>query len=425
MLNDLVLEMGRMFGSFFKEPIRAKIARELGIYLLTETKAKNGGFNMASFDRLFPNQDVLPKGGFGNLIALPLQMAAGQLGNSLFIDEHFRAYPDQWLYLSTVRKMTPEEVQRMMSTVGQVKEESPVSMPRKIAVEIKNGLHIRKAGLPLELLMEIEDLASFSNPEFYKAKAKRLSTYGVPRFIRCADDLQQTLVLPRGSFEVLQKLLRNKSIELEVIDAATTGEPIDVEFQGRLTTQQDDVVTTLLANDYGTLSATTGFGKTVVAAAVIAERKVNTLIIVHRTQLMQQWVEKLAAFLDLSPKEIGQIGGGKSHITGKIDVTTIQSLNHGGQLKSFITQYGQVIVDECHVISAVTFERVLKQIRTKYVLGLTATPKRKRWVASDYYNAMWTDSLYDRCKIASASSPFSSSTDQKRNEFYDKTYSVS
>ena len=141
--------------------------------------------------------------------------------------------------------------------------------------------------------------------------------------------------------------------------------------------QQSEVMKTLIKDNYGTLSATTGFGKTVVATAVIAERKVSTLVIVHRTQLMEQWVQRLATFLDIPQKEIGQIGGGKNTITGKVDVATIQSLNYEGQLKSFITNYGQVIVDECHIISAITFENVLKQIRPKYILGMTATPKRK------------------------------------------------
>lgn len=362
---------------FFDTPLLAKTARELGMYLLMKTKEQNGGFHMASFDRLFPNQDILSKGGFGNLIALPLQKEAGQLGNSLFVDEDFRPYPDQWMILSAVRKMTAQEIQVMLRSVDQIKERSPVLMPKKITVEIKNGLHIRKEGIPIELLEEIEGIASFNNPDFYKAKAKRLSVYGVPRLICCADDRQEVLVLPRGCLEALRKLLADKFIQMVVLDYSYAGENIEVDFHGNLSMQQDEVVNKLLEKDNGTLAATTGFGKTVVATAVIAERKVNTLVIVHRTQLMKQWIEKLATFLNLSPKEIGQIGGGKNHITGKLDVTTIQSLNHGGELKSFITQYGQIIVDECHVISAVTFERVLKQIRTKYVLGLTATPKRK------------------------------------------------
>ena len=362
---------------FFTSEIMATTARKLGMFLLTKTKAQNGGFHLASFDRLFPNQDSLPKGGFGNLIAMPLQKGPAQKGNSLFVDEHFIPYPDQWMYLSSVRKITEQEIQAILCSRDQVKEEDLLSMPEKIRIELKKGIHIHKSGLPSTLLAQMENIASFNNPEFYKAQAKRGSTHGIPRLIQCANDGQNELVLPRGCFDELHNMLKNESIQVEISNQSYSGESIEIDFHGSLSMQQDEVVNTLLANNHGTLSATTGFGKTVVATAVIANRKVNTLVIVHRTQLMKQWVERLATFLNISPKEIGQIGGGKNDITGKVDVATIQSLNYGGQLKSFITQYGQIIVDECHIISAITFEKVLKQIRSKYVLGLTATPKRK------------------------------------------------
>lgn len=362
---------------FFDEPIQAKIARELGMFLLTETKARNSGFNLSSFDRLFPNQDVLPKGGFGNLIALPLHKQGAQMGNRLFVDREFKEYPDQWLYLSTLRKVSIIEIQKLIKSENDIKEEKRVYSTRKVHVEVKNGLHISKADLSQELIAEIEALATFRNPEYYKAKAARLSTHTIPSLIHCADELGGKLILPRGCSDILDKTLKEKGIEMKVIDSTSNGEGIHVEFLGKLSMQQDQVLETLLKYEQGTLVATTGFGKTVVATALIAKRNVNTLIIVHRKQLMDQWVEKLVAFLNVSPEDIGRIGGGKNRITGKIDVTTIQSLTHGGQLKSFITQYGQVIVDECHSIAAFTFERVLKQIRTKYVLGLTATPKRR------------------------------------------------
>lgn len=362
---------------FFTSEIGASTARKLGMFLLTKTRERNGGFQLASFDRLFPNQDYLRDGGFGNLIALPFQKGPAQKGNSLFVDEHFIPYPDQWMYLSSIRKITEQEIQIVLCNNGQVKEEAPLLMLEKLRIELKNGLHIHKDGLSSVLLEKMVGIASFNNPEFYKAQAKRLSTHGIPRLIQCANDGQHELVLPRGCLEELQNLLKNESIQMEMLNHSYDGENIDIGFHGSLSMQQDEVVNSLLENDYGTLSATTGFGKTVVATAVMAKRKVNTLVIVHRTQLMEQWVERLATFLNISPKEIGQFGGGKKYITGRVDVATIQSLNYNGQLKSFIAQYGQIIVDECHIISAITFEKVLKQIRPKYILGLTATPKRK------------------------------------------------
>lgn len=360
---------------FFSTNVLAATARKLGVFLLTKTKELNNGFRLESFDRLFPNQDRLPKGGFGNLIALPLQKKPGRIGNSLFVDEHFIPYVDQWMYLSSVRKISEKEIQGIFK--NPLNDQAIVSFPEKLKIELKNGIHIRKEGILSTLLSQITEIASFNNPEFYKAQAKRMSTYGIPRLIQCTDEGVEDIILPRGCLKELLDLLKNESIKFETLDQSYGGEKIDVNFHGTLSLQQTEVVNTLLKNNQGTLSATTGFGKTVVATAIIAERQVNTLVIVHRNQLIKQWVERLATFLNTSPNEIGQIGGGKNKITGRVDVATIQSLNYGGNLKAFITQYGQIIVDECHIISARTFENVLKQIRTKYVLGLTATPKRK------------------------------------------------
>ncbi|MBU8879645.1 DEAD/DEAH box helicase [Bacillus sp. FJAT-29790] len=358
---------------FFSSSVLAATARKLGTFLLRKTKEQNDGFHLESFDRMFPNQDTMTKGGFGNLIALPLQKVPGQNGNSLFVDESFIPYPDQWLYLSTVCKISEEDIRAIIRS----EVDDHVVHPGKIRIELKNGIYIKKTGIPSPLLSQIGNIASFNNPEFYKAQTGRFSTHGIPRIIQCTNNEQNDLVLPRGCLEELIDLLKKESIKVDIVDQTYEGENINVGFCGTLSSQQAEVVDTMLKEAQGTLSATTGFGKTVVATAVIAERKVNTLIIVHRTQLMKQWIERLATFLNVSPNEIGQIGGGKNKITGKVDVATIQSLNYGGQLKSFITQYGQIIVDECHIISAITFENVLKQIRPKYVLGLTATPKRK------------------------------------------------
>lgn len=358
---------------FFSSVVSVVVARKLGLCLLKKTEEDNHGFDLESFDRLFPNQDSLPKGGFGNLIALPLQKEPGKNGNSLFVDEHFVPYPDQWLYLSTVLKMTEDDILAVIKN----DLDDPVLPPDKIYIELKNGIYIKKAGIPLAIVSQVADIASFNNPEYYRARAKRHSTHGIPSRIQCVNDEHDSLILPRGCLKELIDFLEGQSIQVDMVDHQYEGDRVDVNFNGTLTSQQTEVVSSLLVDNQGTLSATTGFGKTVVATAIIAERKVNRIIIVHRTQLMKQWAERLSQLLQIPEGEIGQIGGGKNKVTGKVDVATIQGLNYGGQLKSFITQYGQIIVDECHIISAVTFENVLKKIRPKYVLGLTATPKRK------------------------------------------------
>ncbi|WP_223282854.1 TOTE conflict system archaeo-eukaryotic primase domain-containing protein [Neobacillus kokaensis] len=364
---------------FFSENIAAAIARNLGSLLLTKALEKRHQIGMDSFDRMLPNQDTLPKGGFGNLIALPLQRHSKKAGNSVFVDENFQPFPDQWLYLSSIKKIDKQDILSILKKLNDYEEKpyNTLPIPSKIKVIVKNGLYIEKQGIPSTIFSKIMSLASFKNPEFYKAQAKRMSTFGMQKVISCFEENAQYLILPRGCLEDLEKLQKEYSIELEIEDQTFAGENFELNFKGQLTSQQENAVTALLNHRNGTLSATTGFGKTVMAAALIAKRKTSTLIIVNRIQLLQQWVESLTNFLDIAPKDIGQIGGGKKKITGHLDVATIQSLISKDGIKSLITQYGQIIVDECHHISAFSFEKMLKQVRAKYVYGLTATPIRK------------------------------------------------
>ncbi|MDP4170891.1 MAG: DEAD/DEAH box helicase family protein [Bacillota bacterium] len=365
---------------FFSEKIRSTTARNLGLLLLKRTIEKRHEIGMDSFDRMFPNQDTLPKGGFGNLIALPLQLLSKNHGNSVFVDENFIPFQDQWMYLSSIKKMTKQDIKSTLQNLkdGQLKEPSQSQLiPSYIKIVLKNGLHLSKEELPSFLIAKIFEMASFKNPEFYKAQAKRMSTYGIQRVIACYEENSECIILPRGLLENVSLLLKEHSVEVELIDEQYYGETIEVSFHGKLTSQQEEALTQLTNHSNGVLAATTGFGKTVTAAALIAKKQINTLVIVDRTTLLQQWTESLANFLNLNTNDIGQLGGGKKKLTGKIDVATIQSLNFKGELKSHITQYGQIIVDECHHISAFTFEKVLKQVRAKNIYGLTATPVRK------------------------------------------------
>lgn len=365
---------------FFSERMEAALVRRLGYMLLSKTLEVRHEVGMNSFDRMFPNQDALPKGGFGNLIALPLQRQAGVNGNSLFVDDSFTPYPDQWIYLSTVKRLGKKDVHQIIKKLDPSAYETvpyAAVLPQKLMIMIKNGLFIKKKLLPSSLSEKLTELATLKNPEYYKAQSKRISTAGIPRSINCTSSDSEHIILPRGCKDELLALLKDSGIEAIFKNEAYKGEPLDVNFKGKLTPQQVDAVSQLTLNDCGVLSATTGFGKTVVAAALIAKRKVNTLIIVDKIQLQEQWVSQVNSFLSLAKEDIGAVGGGKKKITGKIDVVTLQSLSLKGEVKSFITQYGQIIVDECHHISAYTFENVLKHVRAKYVYGLTATPIRK------------------------------------------------
>lgn len=390
---------------FFAEPVSAVLARKLGSALLTRTMERRHQVGLDSYDRLFPNQDTMPRGGFGNLIALPLQHAAREHGNSVFVDEHFAPHEDQWTFLAGIRRIALADVEgrvREAERVGRIlgmrlslnedgnpepwtqspsrKRAEPAivgPLPETVSVVRGNLVYVAKAGLPSAMLNRLLRLAAFQNPEFYRAQAMRLSTFGKPRVIHCGEEFPQHIALPRGCFDEVLVLLRAHHITPDVRDERFAGTPTHATFRGELRPEQQRAADALIAHDDGVLSATTAYGKTVIAAHVIATRCVNTLILVHRRQLMDQWRERLAVFLDLPLASIGQIGGGKATRTGVVDVAVIQSLTRKGEVKDVVADYGHVVVDECHHLSAFSFERVMRAAKARHILGLTATPVRK------------------------------------------------
>ncbi|MBS3906991.1 MAG: DEAD/DEAH box helicase [Syntrophaceae bacterium] len=391
---------------FFDRPIEASMARKFGCAILTRAMERRHQIGLDSYDRFFPSQDTLPKGGFGNLIALPLQFVPRKKGNSVFVDKGFEAYPDQWLFLSTIKRIQWDEVEsivreasrngtildiRISLTDGDSSEdpwtlppskkriEKPIQgpLPQTVQLVQSNLVYIEKKGLPPAMLNRLIRLAAFQNPDFYRAQAMRLSTFGKPRVIACAENFADHIGLPRGCLDETLTLFKALNIKTEIDNKLFNGALIDVTFHGELHPSQQEAGNKMLAYDNGILSAPTAFGKTVVAAWLIAQRKVNTLILVHRRQLMDQWRERLALFFDKPIEDLGQIGGGKTKVTGHIDVGLIQSLIRKGEVKDMVGEYGQVIVDECHHIPAFTFEQVLKQAKARHVAGLTATPIRK------------------------------------------------
>jgi len=390
---------------FVSEPVSAVLARKMGAFLLTQTMERQPEIGLDSYDRFFPSQDTLPKGGFGNLIALPLQRKPRDSGNSVFVDEDLFPYQDQWAFLSSVQRMSCNQVE---ITVGNAEKQgeltgvripvtaenddrpwvSPPSrkqkeipilgpLPESIELVLSNQIYVPKSDLTPSLRNRLIRLAAFQNPEFYQAQAMRLSTYGKSRIISCSEDFPKHLALPRGCLDELLDLLQSLKVEVKFADERYYGTPLDLQFHGELHPEQQQAADTLLQYETGVLAASTAFGKTVVAAYLIAQRKVNTLIVVHRRGLLDQWVNMLSQFLKVAPKEIGQIGGGKRMPTGELDVAMIQSLNQKTVVDDLVGQYGHVIVDECHHISAVSFEQVVRQCKARYVAGLSATVTRK------------------------------------------------
>lgn len=391
---------------FFSAPVPAASARKLGCFLLTVTMNGRHQLSMASYDRLFPNQDTMPQGGFGNLIALPLQREARKDGHTLFLDDHLEPFPDPWAHLDSIHRMTPVDVEALVETAtrqGRVLGvrfepledgldstpwERPLSgRPRKARIEgpvpfkiqavLSHQVFVEKAGLPSGLLADIKRLAAFQNPEFYQKQAMRFSTSVVPRVICAAEEHPLHLALPRGCREELIELLAEHGSGLELEDRRNPGEALGLTFHGQLTDMQQAAVEAIHSHDLGIFVAPPGTGKTVFGAYMAALRGVNTLVLVHRKPLLDQWRAQLQAFLGLGSKEVGQIGGGRQKPTGRIDVAMIQSLATRKGVSDLIGNYGQVIVDECHHAPAVSFERVMREVRARYVLGLTATPYRR------------------------------------------------
>ena len=250
-------------------------------------------------------------------------------------------------------------------------------LPSRVQAVLSQLLFVETEGLPSPLINQIKRLAAFQNPEFYKKQAMRLSTALTPRIINCAEDHPQHVGLPRGCVDDLKELLANLGVDLSIEDKRTNGDKVDLSFHGELAPIQDQAARAMLSHDVGVFVAPPGSGKTVVGANLIANRGRSTLVLVHRSQLLEQWIARLSVFLNLETKEIGRIGGGKRKLNGKLDVAMIQSLSRKDKVDDIVATYGHVIVDECHHVSAVSFERVMREVKARYVTGLTATPTRR------------------------------------------------
>ena len=390
---------------FFEEAIPAALARRLASHALTETMEGRPEIGLDSYDRLFPSQDTMPHGGFGNLIALPLQKGARSQDNSVFLDHDLVPWADQWTFLAGMRKIGRPQVEAIVEEAerrGRVlgvrlppqddgedepwtalpsrhRKEVPIvgDLPQTLELVLGNQIYIAKKGLNPGLRNRLLRLAAFQNPEFYKAQAMRLSTYDKPRVIACAEDHPHHIGLPRGCLDDARQALSDLGVRVAVRDERYGGGRLDLKFHGELRPEQKTAADALLRYETGVLAATTAFGKTVVAAWLIAERGVNTIVLVHRRQLCDQWIERLAAFLDIPARSIGRIGGGRSRPTGLLDVAVIQSLVRKGVVDDRVAQYGHVIIDECHHLSAHSFEQVARQAKARFVLGLSATVARK------------------------------------------------
>lgn len=407
---------------FFLEPINAKTARDFGSCLIAEAAALNKTITFEAFDRMIPAQSTIPEGGFGNLIALPFQGKAQREGNSVFVDERFEPFPDQWLYLSQIQLISRATVDRLIedtknkplgiaTAAATNKTRRNVQKPRKrlpltprdfpsnLLVTQADMLYIPEKSLSPAAQMEIRRLATFANPEFFRAQSMHQSVFGKPRLIDLSELRDGRVAIPRGCKAQLEQLIQEAHVTAHYSDERSTGNPIEMAFKGTLHPEQQIAADQMLEYEDGIMSAPTGFGKTVIGAYLIAAIGLPTLVIVPKTALITQWKSQLERFVDITdnrepvrtpkgriskkqPPLIGQIGGGKTAVSGLIDVASFQSLSGKDRqtgepiVKDLVRNYGLIICDECHHAAAPQLELVLKSAPAKYVYGLSATPER-------------------------------------------------
>ena len=326
---------------FFSEAVSAGSARALGFTLLNKAMELHPSLSFDSYDRLFPNQDSMPDGGFGNLIALPLQFEARNRGCTVFVDDELTPHADQWALLSQQKTLSLARLRELVGREPDSDLTAEVSMPweqslpveaeiitgcpASITLILANHIYMKLSDIPGPLAARIKRMASFANPVFFKTQALRFSTHGIPRYISCARIEQGYLSVPRGCFDELQKLLLDQRITVEIDDRRIPGQLLSgASLKATLRDDQKKAVKALADHDTGILHAPTAFGKTVTAIAIVTKRGVNTLILTHSRQLLDQWKERLETFIEGAA--VGVIGGGKKKPTGQIDVATYQSL---------------------------------------------------------------------------------------------------
>ncbi len=388
---------------FFSEFIPASLARRLGSIIMTRAIMKSTRFDLSSYDRFFPNQDYMPKGGFGNLIALPLQKVPRQSGNSVFISDNLKPIEDQWKFLSSIRTLSYLDVLNLVNKVSpsfdravfpvenenQLWSENSLDIMaqqikdqcfgQEISAELSSQLYINIEGVSSKLVAAFKRLATFANPEFFQKQKMRFSTWNIPKYIFCGEQEDNYLVLPSGLLEKVEEICKDAGARLNLRDNRPNHHKFKISFKGKLKKEQKKALEEIIQYENGVFVAPPGSGKTVVGCAVISKRKSSTLVLVHRAPLLDQWKQRLSEFVNFDIKKIGIINGQKKKPQGKIDIAMMQTISKMDEddLQKLLNKYEQIVVDECHHIAAFTFESILKKSPARYILGLTATPYRK------------------------------------------------
>jgi superfamily II DNA or RNA helicase len=386
---------------FFSQSISAAKVREFGFTLLEKAGITGISGDKSGFDRIFPNQDFLQEGGLGNLIALPLQYHARQKGNTLFLDPNntYIPYINQWNFLSAIRKISEIKIDMFIEKFSEdtflypsvSPSESPpqslirdasqslqpsISEKRSLRITISNYISIPIKDTDRQFYQFLRKNLVIHNPIFYDKKAKGFSTWDTPKMIYCLNSKGGDYIIPRGFLKNIERYLFQNSMPFQIKDESIKTSNRAFRCRFKIYNYQKKALHEILKNNVGILEAPPGYGKTVIALATLLYRKQRTLIIVHTKELLAQWIQKIGDVLEIEKDDVGIIGGGKEKIGKKITVATYQSLVRKN-LKIIVDKIGYIIVDECHRVPANTFQKVVKEFKTRYILGLTATPFRK------------------------------------------------
>lgn len=379
---------------FFAEPLKASLARRFGEWILQETMKTNTHLKYSSFDRMFPNQDYLPEGGFGNQIALPLRYAAYKKGNSTFINDLKQPLQNPIEHLSSRKKSTREEIETLITNYKEpdyffdqeqlrFNLDSTSEYSKNIIGFESSIIAIEKKNLNSLTYNALKRVASMYNPRYYELQRLHKPIYyaTTPRVLSFYEEDDQHLYLPRGLKDRIQEVLPDTKIDLK--DKRCSGMSIDVEFLGELRKEQENAISKLINHETGVLKAVPGFGKTVIGIYLISYFKVNTLIIVPSKQIQDQWLERFQQFLKFPNAEkkkdrfICTYNGTQKRLNHNIDIATAASLANAENLTELLSGYGMVIIDECHHAASNTFTHILRHVLSKRIYGLSATPKRK------------------------------------------------
>lgn len=362
---------------FFGKPYPAIKSRKIFISLLEQSGAFSVFDKGSSFDRLFPNQNFLSGKGLGNLIALPFFKPAMENGNSCFINPNtFEPYPDQHHFLNEIEKVPFQILDNLYQEASSTKNLSiPKNHDRKLSITLQQNIQIHRDGLTAPLVSFLKEELSFANSEFFIKKKTGKNTFGTERYFKLVEETENAVVIPRGFIGKLLRFCKEQNLDFDFHDNRKRKEEVAFSFHATLRNHQKEALKTIAKKDFGIIVAPPGSGKTVIGLKIIAEKKQPALIIVHRKQLLEQWQERIQAFLGIPKHEIGIIGQGKAKVGKQVTIATIQSLPK--KTEQLQNQFGTILIDECHHIPAKTFRNTLEKLNTIYLYGLTATPFRK------------------------------------------------